>query len=333
MPHIPKDKTRHLLNAFFILIISLTFSALLNAFRGVVVKADEQSITPDEITISATIGTPTHMSIFGYAPPLSRIILYGNGITAEILADAKGYFSFDQIYTTGGSKNYPELCLLAFIGSYSTRPTCLPAIEGNATAYTIGPVILSPIIIIEQNVFPVGTQVILNGISIPNSEISIFFERSAGLLSFVSGSPGYPLPPYKVTSDKFGKFQLNLPSDTIARWRVYALVNYSSSESTASSTLNFRVESNIIYYITRIYETVIKTTKLATTAFTAADIKDTVSPDGFPDTNISKDEVELFRSRLPYFAIFIEIFILLILVIIIVLLRRKKHKRKKTNVN
>lgn len=333
MPNTSKKNKKHLWITIACFIVSFAISTSLNAFRGGLVRADDQSITPDEITISATIGTPTHMTIFGYAPPLSRIILYGNGITAEVEADAKGYFSFNQIYTTGGTRNYPELCLLAYIGGYSTQPTCLPALQGNATVYTIGPVLLSPIISIEQNVFPLGTQVILNGITIPNSEVSIYFEQSGGWFTFVPNTHGYSLPPYKVTSDEFGKFQLNLPSNFTTRWKVYASVNYSSSTSTRSNTLNFRVESNVVYYLTRIYETVVKTTKLATTVITTTSAKNRVTPDGFPNTNISENEIEAFRYRLPYYAIYIELFILLILILLFLLLRKKRRKKDKNHSN
>ena len=329
MPNIQKNKSRHLSRIIGFFIASLIILTSLNASREVLIKADERSITPDVITISATIGTPTHMVIFGYAPPLSRIILYGNGITAEMAVDAKGYFSFDQIYSTGGTRNYPELCLLAYIGSYSTQPTCLPAIESNTTVTTIGPVILSPIIFIEQNVFPAGTQIVLNGITIPNSEVNIYFEQSGGWFSFVPNIHGYPLPPYKVTSDKFGKFQINLPSNAITRWRVNATVNYLSSTSSKSNTLYFRSEPNILYYLVKIYETIVKTTKLVAATVTNTNISDQATPDGFPNTNISKGEVEIFRYRLPYFAILIEVFILIFLIIIIVLLRKKKGKRTK----
>lgn len=333
MPFIKNNKTK------LLLIIAILFASLLisltspNAFRRGNIKADERSITPAEITISATIGTPTHMTIFGYAPPLSRIVLYGTGIAAEVNVDAKGYFSFNQIYSTGGTRNYPELCLLAYIGSYSTQPTCLPAVVSNTTVYAIGPVILSPIIFIEQNVFPVGTQIILNGITIPNTEVYIYFEQSGGWFSFVPNTYGYPLPPYKVTSDSFGKFQFNLPSNAITRWRVSATVNFLSSVSSKSNTLYFRTEPNIIYYLIKIYETVIKTTKIVATTISKTDFSNKVTPDGFPNTNISKGEVQIFRYRLPYFAILIEVFILIFLILVFLLLRKKKLKKVNKNSN
>ncbi|KKQ48445.1 MAG: hypothetical protein US68_C0032G0006 [Candidatus Shapirobacteria bacterium GW2011_GWE1_38_10] len=317
--------------AFFLsilLAILFVFLAPPNQFRSHPILAAESSITPEEITVSATIGTTTSMIIYGYAPSLSKVQLTGNGISEERSAAANGYFSFDNIGTTSTASVYPELCLRAYIGKLSTQPTCIPSLPRVNHIYEIGPVILSPIISVEQNIFVLGTQVVLNGTTIPNSKVNIYLAERRINLALVSRVLAYQIPIYEVTSNNLGNFQFNLPSNSTAKWKVYAATTYLSSASPKSNTLNFTVESNISYYLKKIEETIKKTINIITTIVTTKNSDENKPNDQTGFNNISTSEVEVFRSRLTLFVIFAEGIILLLLVIIILKKTRKNNKKK-----
>ena len=183
--------------------------------------------------------------------------------------------------------------------------------------------ILSPIISIEQNTFLLGTQVALNGTTTPNSEVNIYLAGSKNKLVLVPRALAYQIPVYKVTSNKLGKFQFNLPSNYVAKWRVYAATTFMSSASPISNTLNFTVESNIKYYLKKVTETVTKITNIITTIITTKS-NDTIRPDNSTRLyNISTNEIDTYRSILPYFVMIVEGLILIILVVIILSKRRK----------
>ncbi|MDD4762044.1 MAG: hypothetical protein PHZ25_03430 [Candidatus Pacebacteria bacterium] len=322
-----KPKLKLLQFVLVLSVISIAFLTLPNRFREGQILADDISLTPDEITVSATIGTTAEMVVYGYAPASSTVSLTGNGISEERKAETNGYFYISKIYTSSGTSTYPELCLVAHIGSLSTQPTCLPSLPGGNYVYQVGPVILSPIISIEQNIFPIRTQVALNGVTIPNAKVSIYLAEAGRSISLVPKALAYYLPTYEVTSNSLGKFQFNLPSNNTAKWKVYASTAYLSSISPKSTTLNFRVESNIHYLITRIYETIVKTTNSITTVITTNDRKGTAVNES-QIVNLSTSETAVLRSRLLYFVIFVEVLILAIL--IFVLLKKKNQKPKKT---
>lgn len=319
--------------ALFIYFISL-FTTSPNPFRDASVKADDTPIVSDEITISATIGTTTAMTIYGYAPASSFVSLTGSGISTEKQANTSGYFSFDQISTSNTSDEYSELCLIAYIGKYSTQPTCLPPLPAGNNVYNIGPVILSPIISIQKNVFPKDTQVALQGTTTPNTTVYVHLAESDRKLALVSRVLAYNLPKYEVTSNSLGKFEFNLPSNMVAKWKVYASTIYLSGVSPKSNTLSFVVESNVLYYLTKIYETVIKTTRLITTTVVASEeyAAEKIYPNGFPNTNVSAREVESFRSNLLYYVIFIEVLIFILLAIFFLVKKRgRARNQSKTN--
>jgi len=327
MYHHKKHKISFLVFILVILIVSFTSLALLNRFRSRSAVEGESTITSDDITVSATIGMTAKMIIYGYAPSSSKVLLTGTGISEERYAEVNGWFSFDNIHKLGSTDEYPEMCLTAVIGSLSTQPTCLPSLTGGSNSYDIGPVILSPIISIEQNVFPLGTQVSLNGVTIPTSQVNIYLAENGGNISFIPRALAYFVPTLVVTSDASGKFQSNLPSNLVTRWKVYASTTYLSSSSAKSNTLNFIVESNVRYYLTKIYTTITKTTNILTTIITTSGTK-AQSNDATSLYNIPASEVEAVRSRLPYYVIFIEIAFIALLVLIFIIVRKRKRQKK-----
>lgn len=309
-------------------VLVITFVASLNRFRDLPMVEGESTIDSGDITVSATIGRSTNMTIYGYAPASSMVFLTGFGVNENRLADTNGYFIFGNIQTTSTSSDYPELCLTAYVNSLSTQPTCLPPLPGGSNVYEIGPVILSPIISIEQNTLIVGSQVGLNGYTIPNSTVNIYFTESGRSLAFVEKVLAYTIPVYQVVSDDFGKFQFNLPSNIIARWKVYASTTYQSSLSPKSTTLNFSVKSNISYYLKTVYETIIRVTTVVNTAASANSGDSVTNANANNLSNISVEDVYTVRSKMPYFVMLAEGLILLILLIIILIRRLKKKKVK-----
>ena len=325
-----KSKIIYLLMAA-VAIFLLYLVTSLNRLRSLPPVEGESTIVSDDITVSATIGTTAKMIVFGYAPASSRVILTGEGISEERSAEASGWFSFDNIHKTGSTDEYPELCLVAYLGNLSTQPTCLPALPGGNNSYDIGPVILSPIISIEQNVFLLGTQVALNGTTIPDSTVSIYFAENGGNVALVPKALAYNIPAYEVESDSLGKFQLNLPSNIVARWKVFASTTYSESSSPRSNTLNFTVQNNISYYLKKIYETIVRTTTIITTAVTAKTDEEVQKENATRIDNVPVKEVGIVRSQIPYFVIVIEVLILILLIIFVLVRKRKKGKKKEAN--
>lgn len=318
-----------LITALGVFILYLVTS--LNQFRSHSLVEGESTIVSDDITVSATIGTTAKMIVEGYAPSSSKVILTGEGIFEERSAEVSGWFSFDNIHKTGSTDEYPELCLIAYLGNLSTQPTCLPSLPGGNNSYNIGPVILSPIISIEQNVFLLGTQVALNGTTIPNTPVNIYFAENSSTLALVQKALAYSIPAYQVESDSKGDFQLNLPSNTIAKWKVYAATTYLDSSSPKSNTLNFTVQNNISYYLKRVYETIVKTTTIVTSVVTAKTDEEVSQKNAERLTNIPVEKINILRSKMPYFVMVLEGLILVLLIVFIVI--RKKKKRKKKDVN
>lgn len=310
-------------------LVSIASLALLNQSRSDPSVEGESTITSSDITVSATIGTSTKMIVYGYAPSSSTVHLFGSGISEIRNAEVSGWFSFDNIYTTGSTNVFPEVCLIAYIGKLSTQPTCLPSITATTSSYEIGPVILSPIISIENNIFTVGSQVSLNGVTIPSSKVYIYLAENETGLAIVPRALAYGIPKYEVNSNATGKFQFNLPSNITAKWKVFAATTYSSNASPKSNTLNFTVQSNIEYFLKKIYVTIVKTTNIVTTIVTAQSPEESAYKNSKSLEDISIKQIEVVRHRLPYIVIFIEGLILLLIILIILKKRRKKEKESK----
>jgi hypothetical protein len=203
-----------------------------------------------EMTVSATIGEPK-LILFGYSSPNSLIQLQGKQVAEETIADESGYFLFDRIFLPLPNPDYPELCLNAIdIESRTSFPTCLPNLPLGPYNISVGPVLLSPTISLEKGYFLPKELINAQGLTIPNTEITIFLANEAGdKKAFFSKIQkilfptvfAYSLPQYKIKADSQGRFDFNLPTVKQTNWRLFASSHFQGSPSPKSNSLNFKV--------------------------------------------------------------------------------------------
>lgn len=259
------------------LAIFLSLLTLVGLFKPASAVAAITTPTSYEITISATIGEPI-LTIFGWAPVDSEVVLTGQGIFETTRADKTGYFEFSQAFIrkilaylsqsnlkvlgANSEITYPELCLQAIDNeTRTTAPTCIPPLPIDFN-YEVGPILLSPTISLEQGIILTSEQAVARGKTTPNTKVSVFLAReNAGqslirkiyeLLSFswlVKLVNAYYIPELEVTSNDAGDFEFNLPNDSLDKWRIFVASNIDSGNSAKSNTLVFSVISPIEYFI------------------------------------------------------------------------------------
>jgi len=272
-------------------ILSLILASL-NRFTASPVKADVVNPIWKSTKISVSIGAPA-LTLFGYAPARTRVMLFGIGVSEEIYSQDNGYFEFDNVYLPSSEAYYPELCLLASYLTTSTQPTCLPALPVKNLSYDIGPVILSPIITIDKASFPIGTQVDLKGLTTPNTEVNIYMaEEKQSSFTLVANALAYYIPVYQTTSDTNGEFQFNLPSSFPSQWKIFGSSTFLDAPSAKSNTLSFKVEPPIYRLV-----------------------------------NFIKSIIDILRPYFIYFVIAVEIIILAFLIIFSANANRKFLKK------
>ncbi len=203
-----------------------------------------------EITVSATIGEPK-LTLFGYSSPNSLVQLQGERVAEETIADKSGYFLFDRIFLPLPNPDYPELCLNAIdTESRTSFPTCLPALPLGPYDISIGPVLLSPTISLEKGYFLPEELINAQGLTIPNTQVTIFLANEAGdkksIFSKIQKilSPvvfAYSLPQYQIKADSQGRFDFNLPTIKQTNWRLFASSQFQGSPSPKSNSLSFKI--------------------------------------------------------------------------------------------
>jgi hypothetical protein len=193
------------------------------------------------------------MKIYGYAPSDVFVSLMGRNVLELTKSNLSGYFEFNNVpipQATEILKFYPELCLQAYYKEVSTQPVCLPKIPTGQEEYSIGPVVLSPILIIEKGSSAVNSQVKAVGKTTPNTEVFVFLakeEQKTTIFDFIEkikliqNVSAYYLPRYQTISDDNGNFEFNLPTESSSRWRVFAASNFQGQNSPKSNTLSFLV--------------------------------------------------------------------------------------------
>ncbi|BCX15074.1 MAG: hypothetical protein KatS3mg088_757 [Patescibacteria group bacterium] len=203
-------------------------------------------------TPEATKAPQINLKIFGYGPPDIPVSLVGKNILELTTSNEIGYFEFRNIplpEIKGLFKLYPELCLQGYYKESSTQPVCLPRLPVGNLEYNIGPVILSPIIIIEKGEIASGEQVKATGKTTPNSEVSIYLakEKQKTFFNFfeeiklIKTASAYYLPKYQTTSNANGDFEFNLPSESPAKWRLFSAASFQGQNSPKSNTLSYLV--------------------------------------------------------------------------------------------
>jgi len=130
-----------------------------------------------QITVSAAIGE-SHLTLFGYTSPNALVQLEGQRVSEQVIADQNGYFFFDRIFLPKPNPLYPELCLTSVdTQSRISFPTCLPSLPTEPLNIIIGPVLLSPTLILSKGNFLPKEQIVAKGLTIPNSEVMIFLAN------------------------------------------------------------------------------------------------------------------------------------------------------------
>lgn len=233
----------------FIFVIVLVFGSFFKANNPSPVHAldNPQSL---EITVSATIGEPK-LTLFGYSSPNSLIQLQGRQVSEETIADESGYFLFDRIFLPLPNPDYPELCLNAIdTQSRTSFPTCLPSLPLGPFNIEVGPVLLSPTISLEKGYFLPEELINAQGLTIPNTEVTVFLANEAGAKKslftkiqkiFWPTAWAYSLPQYQIKADSQGRFDFNLPTVKQTNWRLFASSQFQGSPSPKSNILSFKV--------------------------------------------------------------------------------------------
>ena len=212
-----------------------------------------------QITVSATIGE-SRLTLFGWTSPQSLVELQGQRVSESVIANDQGYFFFDRILLPAPRSprsasgvgevepTYPELCLSS-IDSLSrvSFPTCLPPLPLGSFDISIGPVLLPPILSLSKGNFLPNEQAIAQGLTIPNSEVTIFLANNLTpslRFSFIPSVYAYFIPRYQIKADANGHFEFNLPAGPPAggaSWRVFATATHLGLPSPKSNTLTFRI--------------------------------------------------------------------------------------------
>ena len=215
-----------------------------------------------QITVSATIGE-SRLTLFGWTSPQSLVELQGQRVSESVIANNQGYFFFERILLPrptlhlrgggappsagrhlGGELGYPELCLTSTdTQSRISFPTCLPPLPLGPFEISIGPVLLPPTLNLSKGSFLPNEQVIAQGLTIPNSEVTIFLANNLTPLlrfSFIPSVYAYFIPRYQIKADANGHFEFNLPASK-AEWKIFAAATYLGSPSPKSNTLTFRI--------------------------------------------------------------------------------------------
>ena len=204
-----------------------------------------------ETKVTAYVGEPK-LTLFGYGPANAQINLTGIGVVDTALSVDSGYFEFINVYfpkatlNNDGKYYYPEICLQAVdknLGA-STQPTCIPPLVANQNYYHIGPVILSPTIMLEKGTFTVGEQIKAYGSTIPNTEVEVFLAREktpGNFFDIVKDAFAYYIPSYQVKADSKGYYEFNIPADSPDSWRILTGDKTQGANSPLSNSLSFEI--------------------------------------------------------------------------------------------
>ncbi|MDP3994722.1 MAG: hypothetical protein Q8P91_02745 [bacterium] len=232
-------------NSFPSFLLTALVLTLCGRFYTTPVSAEAINPVSYEIKISAAIGEPK-LTLYGWGPVESKINLTGLAVAETRQSDANGFFIFTNIFLPS---KYSELCLQAVDKeNRSSHPTCIPPLPANSYSYNVGPVLLSPIISIDQAV--------LNGKTTPFTPINVYLanQKSSGKISFnpVKTANAYYIPEYQTQSDKEGNFEFNLPNQSRGKWKIFVASETLGYNSPKSNSLTFSVMSPFSLLLRRI---------------------------------------------------------------------------------
>jgi len=178
-------------------------------------------------------------TLFGYTSPFAVVTFDGQGIHDQAIADSYGYFEMANRFSPFSPR---EACLSAKdqFGRISS-PVCLPPFPTKYTV-SIGPVLLSPTLSLDKNLYYIGDKIILSGQTIPNSNVDLsLFLNSGSYFSMIKPVYAQNLTDKRIKSDSKGNYSISIPSSQAQSTRLFAQTNFKNNLSTESVKLNLKV--------------------------------------------------------------------------------------------
>ena len=169
--------------------------------------------------------------VFGYTSPFANVSIQGMGVYYEAVADEMGFFIFDNEFSPLSSR---EMCLTAQdTAGRISQPVCLPPfpIDKNVR---IGPVILPPTISVNQSNFLLNDPGILNGQTVPHSNVNISFFKD-------KNNSDVSFPNIATQANSQGYFSLTFPTQRSNTYRSFASTKFKDNASGKSNTLTIDV--------------------------------------------------------------------------------------------
>ncbi len=212
-----------------------------------------------QTNIKAHIQEVANIRLFGYTGPNTIVQVDGIRVFGQTSSDTKGYFVIDPLPISLEAK---ELCLTTIDSEKrSGFPLCIsiPNFDFD-TIGEIGPIYLPPTLSLTAGSVLQKGKMEARGVTIPNTKVIVsIFENSAGtrtskISSFLLGNfiptvYGAEMPFITVNSDLRGYFTINLPTDNVSTYRIFAKAIYKAIPTPKSQTLTFYIDSLMQYWI------------------------------------------------------------------------------------
>lgn len=179
--------------------------------------------------------------LFGYTSPQSTVKLEGVSVGRETKSDQIGYFQFEDVYSLARLK---EVCLSSqdSFGRTST-PTCITPPYSTGDNIDYGPVILSPTVSLNKKIYYSGDEVVLEGQTIPNREVSFSFftDDKAPLVNLVGKVEAAAISEVEALADAGGRFSVSFPSTRAQTLRLFSQTIFDNQFSPKSNTLQLEI--------------------------------------------------------------------------------------------
>lgn len=201
------------------------------------------------------------LTIYGFGPANSEVTLRGFGVSEKTISDSTGLFRFSEIYSF--THTYPELCIQAVDDLRRvTQPSCIPALPStNLIPLEVGPILLSPTITVTENKVKEGSEAKLFGKTTPNTKVNIYISKKGGgpnKISFVKEASAYTLPVLDVKSNEKGEYEVSLPTNDSAEYKIFASTKFGDSPSAKSTTLTFAVVTKLKTFLERLWDFILQ---------------------------------------------------------------------------
>lgn len=209
--------------------------------------------------VQANIPSKVDIRIYGYTAPNSLVQATSIRVFAQTSSDKTGYFLIDPLPISVAAK---EICLTT-IDSQQRHgfPLCVKLPETEKPT-EIGPLLLAPTLSLSNALLVQNQKLqgVAEGTSIPNSDIEIyFFENSQKQLTLIPAVEAKSIPKLATLTDQKGNFSINLPTNKVVTFRVFAKAFYDPASggtgklpTPKSTTLTFFVSSYTTWWLTNV---------------------------------------------------------------------------------